>query len=151
MVFGRGRKELAHLRARGIPVDVIPGINSAVGVPTSIGLPVTYRVIAPGFAVVAGETLNTADAVRYASVDTLVILMGARHRKRNASNLIDSGRPHSDPVALIESGTTPNQRVTITELGDIASGWVEVRAPIVWICGPVVTTLRALTPWEVCP
>jgi uroporphyrin-III C-methyltransferase len=141
MVFGRGGEELSYLAERGIPAEVVPGITSAIGVPACIGLPLTLRHVASGFAVVPGATLELGSAARYASVDTLVILMGARARVRIANHLIAAGRPVEDPVALNESGTTAEQKVTLTTLGEVAAGNVDARAPVVWVCGPVVNTL----------
>jgi uroporphyrin-III C-methyltransferase len=143
MVFGRGGEELTYLAERGIPAEVVPGITSAIGVPTSIGLPLTLRHLASGFAVVAGATLQADSAARYASADTLVILMGAKARVRIAKHLIGAGRPAEDPVAFIESGTTAEQRVTVTTLGEVAAGNVDANAPVVWVCGPVVNTLSS--------
>ena len=141
MVFGRGGEELAFLRAHGIPTEVVPGITSAIGVPTALGLPVTLRGVASGFAVVAGEVLDGEGARRYADVDTLVILMGARRRSEIAEKLIASGRPESEPVAFIENGSTADERVTVATLGSVRLGAVDVAAPVVWICGRVVDML----------
>lgn len=142
MVFGRGGEELGYLADLGIPVEVIPGVSSAVGVPTAIGLPVTFRGLASGFAVVAGESVNGADWTRYATVDTLVILMGARRRREIAADLITAGRPAAEPVAFIESGTTAQERVTLSTLETVAAGEVSVRSPVIWVSGAVVGTLR---------
>lgn len=141
MVFGRGGEELAYLTERGVPVQVIPGITSAVGVPASIGLPLTFRQVASGFTVIAGQTVTPTNAACHAVADTLVILMGAGQRTRIATELVRGGRPSAEPVAFIESGTTPDERVTVATLGDVADGRVDVKPPVVWVCGRVVDTL----------
>lgn len=146
MVFGRGGEEVAYLSNRKIPVEVVPGITSAVGVPTSIGLPLTLRHVASGFAVIAGATLDTESAARHAGVDTLVILMGAHRRVAIARLLIAAGRPADEPTVFIESGTTPRQRTVRTTLREVAAGNVDVIAPVTWVCGQVANTMARRSP-----
>lgn len=143
MVFGRGGEEIAYLSDAGIPVEVVPGITSAIGVPTSIGLPLTLRGVASGMAVVAGEPHEASDWGRYARVDTLVILMGVRRRAQIAGALLQAGRRPEEAVAFIENGTTDHQRVTTATLEAVAAGAVEIAAPSIWVLGEVVRALPA--------
>jgi len=138
LVFGRGGEELEILARHGIPVEVVPGLTSAVSVPTDIGLPLTLRGVAAGFAVVAGESLSAGDWARYAGVDTLVVLMGVRRRVEIAHQLIVHGRSPDEASAFIESGTTPRQRTVVTTLAEIAEKGTDVVAPAVWVTGVVV-------------
>lgn len=140
-VFGRGGEEWSYLRARGIDVEIVPGISSAIGVPESAGIPLTHRGVARGFAVATGHDEN-ADWRPYAAVDTLIILMGVRHRERIARGLIAAGRDPDEPAAFIERGTTAAERTTVTTLREIAAGAIEVEAPAVFVTGAVVA-LRA--------
>jgi len=141
MVFGRGAEELAHLAGRGIPVEVVPGVTSAIGVPTAVGIPLTLRGVASAFAVVAGEPATVDQWHRYAAIDTLVVLMGVRRRAEIAAALVAAGRLGTEPVVFIESGTTEEERVTLSTLGEVALGVVEVRAPAVWVIGAVVSAV----------
>ena len=145
MVFGRGAEEVGYVRERGIPVEIVPGVTSAIGVPTLAGIPVTLRGVAAGFAVVAGETLVRDDSfARYAAVDTLVVLMGVGRRRTIASGLMAAGRQGSEPVAFIEAGSTETQRIVSSTLVDVAIGGVDVDTPAVWVCGDVVRAAQAV-------
>jgi len=140
MVFGRGAEEWMWLAERGYEVEVVPGISSAVAVPALAGIPVTYRGVAGGFAVVTGHRKNGAGTqwAAYAHIDTLVVLMGVGHRAEIAARLLEYGRAADTPVAFIENGTTPRERVVQATLGDVARGAAEVHAPAVMVIGECV-------------
>ncbi len=136
-VFGRGGEEWLLLARQGIEVEVIPGISSALAAPALAGVPLTYRGLARGFAVVTG---HSCDAVRwedYARVDTLVVLMGVKERARIARALVRAGRPSSEPAVFVERATTPGERVIDTTLGEVAAGAAEVESPAVFVIGAV--------------
>jgi siroheme synthase len=78
----------------------------------------------------------------YASVDTLVILMGVKERANIARALIRAGRSPGEPAIFVERASTPEERVVDTTLGSVAAGAVEVEAPAVFVIG-AVTALRA--------
>lgn len=140
MVFGRGAEEWAWLVERGYEVEVVPGISSAVAVPELAGIPVTYRGIAGGFAVLTGHRNDGACTQwgAYAHVDTLVVLMGVGHRAEIAACLLEHGRAADTPVAFIENGTTPRERVVRATLGQVARGEARVQAPAVMVIGECV-------------
>ena len=140
MVFGRGAEEWEYLLARGIDVELVPGISSALAVPSLAGIPLTCRGVAASFAVIAGHRENfiRTDWAQYAAIDTLVVLMGVDNREYIAESLIRAGRPASQPAAFIENGTTNRQRVVETTLGEIAHGRVDVSAPAIFAIGEVV-------------
>ena len=141
LIFGRGAEEWQLLRDAGVEVELVPGVSAATSVPGLAGIPPTFRGIADGFAVVTGHLRNEANPVdwsKYASVDTLIILMGVRTRAQIAGELIRFGRPASQPVAFIERGATPEERVVIATLGEVAEGLVEVENPAVFVAGEVV-------------
>ncbi len=140
MVFGRGAEEWAWLVERGYEVEVVPGISSAVAVPELAGIPVTFRGLAGGFAVLTGHRTDGACTqwAAYAHVDTLVVLMGVGHRVEIATCLLKHGRAADTPVAFIENGTTPRERVTQATLGEVARGVTNVRAPAVMVIGECV-------------
>ncbi len=147
LVFGRGAEEWQRLREAGIEVEIVPGISSAVAVPGLAGVPVTYRGVADGFAVITGHLRhegNEVDWSKYARVDTLVILMGVATRVAIATELIRHGRPATQPVAFVERGSTDRERVVVTTLREIANGEVEVANPAVMVAGEVVRVREQL-------
>lgn len=140
MVFGRGAEEWAWLAQRGWNVEAVPGISSAIAVPTLAGIPPTFRGVSGGFAVVTGHRQEGGcdQWAAYAHVETLIILMGVARRAEIAQCLIRLGRDAEQPVAFIENGTTPRERVIVTTLADVAAGLVEVTNPAVLVAGEVV-------------
>ena len=142
-VLGRGGEEALHCAAHGVPVEVVPGVTSAISVPAAAGIPVTHRGITASFVVAsAHEGAEAAlEALRDAPVSsTLVLLMGMTTMRQTAEQLIASGRSPETPVAFVESGWTSAQRTTVTTLekaADIAEQ-EDVRAPAVIVIGDVV-------------
>ena len=142
-VLGRGGEEAIHCAANGVPVEVVPGVTSAVSVPAAAGIPVTHRGITASFVVASAHDGATAalDALRDAPVtSTVVLLMGVTALADTARRLVESGRPPTTPVALVESGWTPAQRTTVTTLADVAEVAERegVRSPAVVVVGEVV-------------
>lgn len=140
MVFARGGEELADLLNAGCEVEVVPGISSALAAPELAGIPLTYREVARSFAIVTGHAREGLwqDWTAYARIDTLIILMGVKHRAEIAARLIAAGRDAAQPCAFIERVSTPNEVRVYATLGQVAEGTVEVEAPAVWITGEVV-------------
>jgi uroporphyrin-III C-methyltransferase / precorrin-2 dehydrogenase / sirohydrochlorin ferrochelatase len=145
-VFGRGGEEaLACVRA-GVPFQVVPGVTSAVAVPAWAGIPVTHRGITQDFSVVSahldpsqpGATVDWAAMAR--SGGTLVLLMAVAHVDTVAAELVKRGRDAATPVAVISDGTTADQQVLVSTLGDIAAdaATAGVRPPAVVVIGDVV-------------
>lgn len=141
IIFGRGAEEWQLLREAGIDVELVPGVSSATSVPSLAGIPPTFRGIAEGFAVVTGHLRDDSSGIdwsKYAHVDTLIVLMGVRTRAQYAAELIRNGRPASQPIAFIERGATPQERVIIATLEEVAAGQVDVENPAVFVAGDVV-------------
>jgi uroporphyrin-III C-methyltransferase len=135
-VFGRGAEEWAWLQDQGFGVEVVPGVSSALAVPALAGVPPTFRGMASGFAVVTGNAAEGGmDWGRYAGVDTVVVLMGVKQRGAIAAGLMGAGRNGSDPVVVVERGTTAEERVVATTLAGL--GEAEVAAPAVMVIGKV--------------
>jgi uroporphyrin-III C-methyltransferase / precorrin-2 dehydrogenase / sirohydrochlorin ferrochelatase len=142
-VLGRGGEEAIYCVANGIPVEVVPGVTSAVSVPAAAGIPVTHRGITASFVVASAHDGATAalEALRDAPVtSTVVLLMGITALAETARRLVESGRPPTTPVALVESGWTPAQRTTVTTLDEAAEVAERegVRSPAVVVVGDVV-------------
>ncbi len=141
-VLGRGGEEALHCAAHGVPVEVVPGVTSAVSVPAAAGIPVTHRGITASFVVASAHDGAAAlDALRDAPVtSTVVLLMGVTALADTARRLVASGRPPTTPVAIVESGWTPAQRTTVTTLAEAAETAERegVRSPAVVVVGEVV-------------
>ena len=143
-VFGRAGEEWLSLVRAGIEVEIVPGVSSALAAPALAGVPLTYRGLSRGFAVVTGHCTGShgVDWRDYARVDTLVILMGVKERANIARALIRAGRSGEEPAVFIERSSTADERVVDTTLGRVAAGGVEVEAPAVFVIG-VVAALRS--------
>jgi len=152
-VFGRGAEEvLACLRA-GVPVIVVPGVTSAVGVPTSAWLPVTHRGVAQEFHVVSvhvppGDDRSTVDwALLGSSNGTVVLLMAVQRIGAVAAELLRHGRSPDTPVSVIADGTMPTQRTIISSLEQM-EGMVTregIRPPAIVVVGDVVNVAAEIT------
>lgn len=145
-VFGRGGEEVAACRAAGVPVEVVPGVSSALAAPALAGVPLTHRGTTTAFHVVTGHTRDgeaRLDDVSVACVTsgaaTLVVLMGVAALPAIVARLLDAGAAPGTPVAIVERGSLPDQRVTRVAL-DLAAKRAEevgVRAPAVVVIGDV--------------
>lgn len=137
-VLGRGGEEARYCRDHGIDVEVVPGVTSAISVPAAAGIPVTHRGTATGFTVVTGHEELAELPAR--PDHTLVLLMGVRRLARTAALLCSRGLGAETPVAVVERGWMPDQRVTIGTLETIAAQAERagVRNPAVIVVGDVV-------------
>jgi uroporphyrin-III C-methyltransferase/precorrin-2 dehydrogenase/sirohydrochlorin ferrochelatase len=144
-VFGRGHEEVLACAAAGVPVVVVPGITSAVAVPAAAGIPVTHRGTSQAFAVVSGHVApgdprSTVDWHHLAGTGaTLVLLMAVKNLAAIAGELQSGGLAAATPVACVQDGTTPTQRVLRMTLAEAAA---EVRSsgvknPAVIVIGEV--------------
>ncbi|GMQ25960.1 uroporphyrinogen-III C-methyltransferase [Algoriphagus sp. oki45] len=142
-VFGRGGEEIEYIEAFGISTSVIPGITSAVAVPAAAGIPVTKRGVSESFWVVTGTTtageISRDLALAAQSTATVVILMGTKKLGEIVETYQKAGKSHL-PVAIIQSGTTQEEKITAGFIYDIEQKAQEnkVEAPAVIILGEVV-------------
>ncbi len=152
-VFGRGGEEALTLRAAGIPFEVVPGVTAGVAASAYAGIPVTHRGLASAVALVTGhareDAVDAADgeegAIDWPALasfpGTLVLYMGVRQLPQITAALIAAGRPGSQPAAVVEAGTLPEQRTvtaTLETIADIAAS-EGVRPPAITIVGPVAS------------
>jgi len=123
-VFGRGGEELEYLRRNGIAAEVVPGITAATGCAAATGIPLTHRDLASAVTFVTGHDRDGADGgpdwaalarVRH----TLVVYMGLAAAADIATRLIGGGMDAATPVAVVENGTRPEQRLVIGRLADL--------------------------------
>jgi uroporphyrin-III C-methyltransferase / precorrin-2 dehydrogenase / sirohydrochlorin ferrochelatase len=151
-VFGRGGEEmLACLRA-GVPVTVVPGVSSAIGVPTAAGLPVTHRGMTQAFHVISvhvppGDKRSSVDWPALArSEGTLVLLMSLERIGAVAATLMKHGRRGNSPVSVISDGTMPSQRTIYSTLEDVERRLADegFRPPAVVVIGRVVAVAAEL-------
>jgi len=123
-VFGRGGEEVDALRAAGLLVSVVPGITAAIGCAASVGIPLTHRKLASAVTFVSGHTAKDAPGAAWAALaaqgHTLAIYMGASEAASVRDRLLAAGTAPDTPVALIENGTRPDERVTKGRLADLA-------------------------------
>lgn len=151
-VFGRGGEEmLACLRA-GVPVTVVPGVTSVIGVPASAGVPVTHRGVSQSLHVISahvppGDERSTVDWEAVARDDgTIVLLMGVERIGAIAQALMVNGRPPGTPVSVIADGTMPTQRTIYSTLDEVARRVADegIRPPAIVVIGGVVAVAAEL-------
>lgn len=149
-VFARGGEEAAALQAAGVAFEVVPGISSAIAVPSYAGIPVTLRHSSTSVTVVTGHEdpskhdddhdVATGDgSVNWEAVarvgGTIVILMGVARWRAIAQHLMAGGLSPDTPAAAVRWGTRPEQRTvraTLATLGD-----QELEPPSVIVVGRV--------------
>lgn len=145
-VFGRGMEELEACVAAGVPVEVVPGVTSAISVPALAGIPVTHRGLTHEFVVVSGHLPpgHPQSLVDWSAIarlrGTVVVLMGVDTAPAIAAALLEHGRPADTPVAVIADGSTPTQKAVRTTLAGLPRVVTEegIRPPAVWVVGAVV-------------
>ena len=137
-VFGRGGEEILALMENDIKFEVIPGVTSAIGAPTSLGLPVTHRAVATSVTIVTGheDPTKAESQVHWDyTADTLIILMGIGNIKENTAEIMKC-RDKQTPVCVIESGTLPDENVIFGTLENISEK--DIKTPAILIIGEVV-------------
>lgn len=144
-VFGRGGEEWQACAEAGIPVEVIPGVTSAVAGPAVAGIPLTHRSLTQGFTVVsghlppgaAGSTLGWAALAQ--TNTTLVILMGVSTLPAITDSLMSHGLPGATPAVTVADAGLSSQRVVRGRLDGIADLNIAagISAPAITVVGAV--------------
>jgi uroporphyrin-III C-methyltransferase len=143
-VFGRGYEELDHAADYSIPAEVIPGISSSIGVPGLQQIPVTHRGLSESFWVVTGTTSDgkiSGDLYQAAKTKaTIVVLMGI-HKLAEIAEIFKNEGKGKLPVAVIQSGSTANEKVAIGVVDTIAEVAEEnkITSPALIVFGEVVS------------
>ena len=152
-IFGRGGEEIQELFAAGVPFQVVPGITAASGCSAYAGIPLTHRDYAQSVRFLTGHLKEGSPELPWDELvyqnQTLVLYMGLVGLEKICEKLIEHGQRPDMPVALISKGTTPEQKVLVGTLADIASKVEEnhIQAPTLTIIGDVVS-LREQLQWQ---
>jgi uroporphyrin-III C-methyltransferase len=142
-VFGRGHEELDFAAEHNIPSQIVPGISSSIGVPGLQGIPVTHRGLSESFWVITGTTSDgkiSADLYEAAKTNaTIVVLMGI-HKLTELAGIFKNEGKGQLPAAVIQSGTTANEKVAIGTVDTIVALVAEqgITSPALIVLGEVV-------------
>ncbi len=151
-IFGRGGEEIEQLAEHGVPFQVVPGITAASGCASYAGIPLTHRDYAQSVRFVTGHLQDGTTDLNWNELvspqQTLVFYMSLTGLPTICRQLMAHGRAGSTPVALIEQGTTSNQRVFCGQLDNFVAiiAAAKPRAPTLLIVGEVVK-LRSRLAW----
>lgn len=142
-IFGRGGEEVEAVRAVGLPVEVIPGVSSALGAAAEAMLPLTHRDWSSAVSFVAGQCKGLKDqdwSGLAGKGRTLVIYMGVATCPDIAEKLMADGVAPDMPVAVLERATLPDSRALRTLLADLGPmvAREKVQSPAIIVVGEVV-------------
>jgi uroporphyrin-III C-methyltransferase len=152
IIFGRGGEEAEYLKKKKIKFEIIPGITSGIGSATYAGIPLTHRNFASSVVFVTGheDLQKSKDKVRWKklakSVDTIVIMMGLSRIGIICKQLIEGGMNKKTPVAVIQEGTTPQQKMITGNVSNISKLVTQkkIRPPSIIIIGKVVNLSKVI-------
>ena len=156
IIFGRGGEEAEFLKSFNVKYEIIPGITSGIGSATYAGIPLTHRQFASSVVFVTGheDPEKKSDVVKWKklakSVDTIVIMMGLSRIGMISKKLIDGGMDKDMPVAVIQNGTTPQQKMIRGTISNIANKIKrnKIKPPTNIIIGRVVD-LSDIIGWKI--
>ncbi|MFH7017428.1 uroporphyrinogen-III C-methyltransferase [Flavobacterium sp. FlaQc-47] len=149
-IFGRGSEEIEYVERFGIATEIVPGISSALGVPASVGISLTQRLIAESFWVITGTTSNheLSKDVNLASKSnaTVVILMGM-HKLEEIISIYQENRTDDLPIAIIQNGTKNTEQKVVGTISTISKLVSEnkISSPAIIVIGEVVKNTSKLT------
>ncbi len=154
-VFGRGGEEAQTLVQHGVPIRIIPGISAGIGGLAYAGIPVTHRDVNQSVTFVTGhdQSGNTPGSLDWQAISkgsqVIVIYMGMKHIAQISAKLLEAGRPASEPVAVVTTATTQDQKVLESTLGtlvaDIEAAGLE---PPAIICVGRSVLMRQVLDWQ---
>ena len=156
-IFGRGGEEISTLLENGVTFQVVPGITAASGCATYSGIPLTHRDYAQSVVFVTGHLQDGSVDLNWKALahpnQTIVFYMGLHGVGIVSSELIAHGLQATTPVALVQQGTTQNQRVVITDLEHLESTVKQeaLKPPTIIIVGNVVELHEKLSWFEPMP
>ena len=150
-IFGRGGEEIEKLAAHKISFQVVPGITAASGVSSYAGIPLTHRDYAQSCIFVTGHLKDNSMDLDWEMLarprQTIVVYMGLQGLEMLCAQLIRHGLPSTTPAAIVQQGTTPQQRVVSGTLATLPTHAEvkELQAPTLIIIGGVVSLREKLT------
>ena len=151
-IFGRGGEEAVYLKEHGIEFEVVPGITSAIAVPASFSIPLSYRGVSSSITIITGHEMEEKEEnLNWNAIanlkGTLVILMGVGNLATNVALLLKHGLRPDVPVAVIEKGFTPDARIVTGTLDNIVTVARSegVKPPAVIVVGDVVRIREKLS------
>jgi len=151
-IFGRGGEEAVYLKEHGIEFEVVPGITSAIAVPASFSIPLSYRGVSSSITIITGHEMEEKEEnLNWNAIanlkGTLVILMGVGNLATNVALLLKHGLRSDVPVAVIEKGFTPDARIVTGTLDNIVTVARSegVKPPAVIVVGDVVRIREKLS------
>jgi uroporphyrin-III C-methyltransferase/precorrin-2 dehydrogenase/sirohydrochlorin ferrochelatase len=151
-VFGRGGEEIDTLFAQGVRFEVVPGITAALGVAAYAGIPLTHRDHAQACLFVTGHLKDGTMDLDWTALarprQTIVVYMGLTALPALCERLIEHGLPRTTPVAVVQQGTSRDQRVVTGTLATLPgrAARARLKPPTLIIVGSVVT-LRDRLAW----
>lgn len=154
-VFGRGGEEAQTLVQHGVPIRIIPGISAGIGGLAYAGIPVTHRDVNQSVTFITGhdQSGNATGSLNWQAISdgsqVLVIYMGMKHIAHITAQLLAAGRPISEPVAVVTTATTPDQKVLETTLGTVVHDLAEAGLePPAIICVGASVLMRQVLDWQ---
>jgi uroporphyrin-III C-methyltransferase/precorrin-2 dehydrogenase/sirohydrochlorin ferrochelatase len=157
LTFARGGEELQFLRANGIRYRVIPGVTAAAACAAYAGIPLTHRDHAQSLQLVTAHCVESLDRLDWRALaaprQTLAVYMGVAVAAGVVARLLAAGAAPSTPVAIVENGSRPEQRVILCRLDDLVAriDSEQVRAPAMLLIGSVAGLARELHWFGVAP
>ena len=151
-IFGRGGEEIDTLAAQGVAFEVVPGITAALGVASYAGIPLTHRDCAQSCLFVTGHRKEDGYEMDWHALtrprQTVVVYMGLLGLPMLCDGLVAHGMPAETPAAVIQQGTTRDQRVVTGTLGTLPQAVADamLTPPTLMIIGDVVR-LRERLDW----
>jgi uroporphyrin-III C-methyltransferase / precorrin-2 dehydrogenase / sirohydrochlorin ferrochelatase len=149
-IFGRGGEECEILRAKHIPFEVVPGITAALACAAYAGIPLTHREHSQSLRFVTAHCAKSEDSLNWqqlaAEKQTLAIYMGVATLEHLQRKLIEYGRGTNTPIALIENGSRPEQRVVTGTLATLSQSALQhdIKSPSLLIIGEVAAFANSL-------
>jgi uroporphyrin-III C-methyltransferase len=151
MIFGRADEEITTLRKHGVPFEIVPGITSALAAAASIEQSLTLRGVSRSVAFVTlakakeeGDELNSNHPTLSNLADTMVYYMGKKDTATIALGLMRAGKVADTPAVIVESISTPTERIFRTTLAELANDaalpWLSENAPAILVIGEALRT-----------
>ncbi|UQZ91175.1 uroporphyrinogen-III C-methyltransferase [Deltaproteobacteria bacterium Smac51] len=157
-IFGRGGEEAQELYKAGVVFEVVPGISSTIAAAAYAGIPLTHRDFSTQAVLTTGherpdKTESSHDWQALARMGTISMVMGVKNIDSICQSLIAAGRAAATPAALIQWGTTNQQRTVTATLADIAAvaEAEKITPPALFVCGEVVSLRPQLNWFETRP